>query len=1128
MTRKGKKFNSNAKNDKAVLLERSSGCLKCSKSVFLNENFDRWYRIRSECSFSNDEDFTSYLLDIVESKTKSNNIGNNASKDSISISIDARPLINASALESKSIVSQNTKKNNLRILKVPSPSSEQLSGTRPKAEESPAEKGDEGERSDGISDEEKENVGLDEDTKAGSPAVVKDDIGINSRLEGNSYDPQCKQIVISNCASSTENSIILKETEQNQDLNKVKKHQHNKNSNKITNVLPEKQLVISKNSKKDRFSSLEKGRKEETASDERPTITGRVDWRSNIDSGVPHRDALLPADGVDLKTEPSVDDDPTPLAMTIKVCGDCDSRHAQNSCPLRSPQSVVEDALSWEQYSGESDTSEARESDSCETRDVSFAHASLPSCLETRVTDSEHGLGVVTRQPVPAFTRFGPLVGRPIKQMEIPDDCSMKHVWEMLSDEAGTCAYVNTEGGNWVRWLRPAPSRDTRNLVAMQMADKLYFVTTTPLAAGQELLYWTSTQHHAAWVAKKITKTNCGGCNLQFAHTIYYHRHCSVFHDPNFSLTIRKYHCKICGLSVLGKENIMKHAANNHDGKGAYQCQFCKKFFLRLNYLEMHRTYGCSLNPHRTRPLCDYCGRKFCQPQKLKIHIKRMHSEISEVLKEFQCKRCLKILGSRAALQRHTKEVHHKAMLCSCTCDKCGKLFQNKSNLKIHMLTHSGIKPFKCQQNGCLAAFTTKQCLQLHYKKVHGYADNKMPTIERSVAYTFDAYAGERQDDQGDLDVTANASTDANSCCSSPAIDDGDMDDQQIEIEQVDDYRQYSSPHSVEEQEEELAGYDERLDPCDQERDEWVEEGVRVVSPDNTSQQPRDADPGFYRFAGDAKPESSNASLLVEAALDAAEKDIEMSFRGNKLSPDPLFPMLHGNVERMDAHRDVSKDYSMCHPGDQYGCASPAAVRAHPVSGYMLPERLQPHFELHLSPIDAYPEARGYDSQPRRPDESYSSSDDNDNAVQNLSVGLKHKSLQLDLHTGYKYDAQEERSDSFECEGVDMSRAGIYHHGFVSRYPHYSYAAHSADVLRVVNLSHSIDLSLASRGANHHHMMDAGLRGVSTPPPPPPPPPPPAYQNYPSPPPAAPYLATGSARVTHSPNISMYHHFSSY
>lgn len=119
------------------------------------------------------------------------------------------------------------------------------------------------------------------------------------------------------------------------------------------------------------------------------------------------------------------------------------------------------------------------------------------------------------------------------------------------------------------------------------------------------------------------------------------------------------------------------------------------QFFLRLNYLEMHRTYGCSSNPHRTRPLCDFCGRYFCQPQKLKVHIKRMHSDMNEVLREFQCKSCLKILGSRAALQRHFKEVHHRDVVVTSNCDRCGKSFQNRSNLKIHMLTHSGVKPFR-------------------------------------------------------------------------------------------------------------------------------------------------------------------------------------------------------------------------------------------------------------------------------------------------------------------------------------------------------------------------------------------------------------------------------------------------
>lgn len=89
-------------------------------------------------------------------------------------------------------------------------------------------------------------------------------------------------------------------------------------------------------------------------------------------------------------------------------------------------------------------------------------------------------------------------------------------------------------------------------------------------------------------------------------------------------------------------------------------------------------------------------------------------TDMAEVLRDFQCKLCSKLLGSRAALQRHSKEVHSRNSAVV-SCPRCQKLFQNRSNLKIHMwdlmmvkfffiglilsfflrLTHSGVRPFK-------------------------------------------------------------------------------------------------------------------------------------------------------------------------------------------------------------------------------------------------------------------------------------------------------------------------------------------------------------------------------------------------------------------------------------------------
>lgn len=73
----------------------------------------------------------------------------------------------------------------------------------------------------------------------------------------------------------------------------------------------------------------------------------------------------------------------------------------------------------------------------------------------------------------------------------------------------------------------------------------------------------------------------------------------------------------------------------------------------------------------------------------------------------------------------------------------------------------------RCKENGCKAAFTTKQCLQFHYKKVHGLTEEMMPKIERSVAYTFDAYSGGLVEDVG-RGKTPRPSRKTSQVCSSP------------------------------------------------------------------------------------------------------------------------------------------------------------------------------------------------------------------------------------------------------------------------------------------------------------------------------------------------------------------------
>lgn len=68
--------------------------------------------------------------------------------------------------------------------------------------------------------------------------------------------------------------------------------------------------------------------------------------------------------------------------------------------------------------------------------------------------------------------------------------------------------YLSTQDpdySNWLRWVRPAPTRDSRNLAVLLQNRQLIFVTTVPVAAGNELLFWADSTN-PAWVNKKMCK----------------------------------------------------------------------------------------------------------------------------------------------------------------------------------------------------------------------------------------------------------------------------------------------------------------------------------------------------------------------------------------------------------------------------------------------------------------------------------------------------------------------------------------------------------------------------------------------------------------------------------------------
>lgn len=188
------------------------------------------------------------------------------------------------------------------------------------------------------------------------------------------------------------------------------------------------------------------------------------------------------------------------VAIKIKLCLICSMHHLQDLCPLQNPHHIS-DAMTireWrdcyqQTYTKNLKTDSDKENGDCTNNSylLSFSYLSLPLCLFIKDCNTPHGLGVFAREDIKCYSQFGPLVGRIVKEVDIPEDFNMKNLWEVYNDKVHT--FINTESleeSNWIRYVRPAPSRDERNIAVVCKSDELFITSVRDIQKGEELLYW--------------------------------------------------------------------------------------------------------------------------------------------------------------------------------------------------------------------------------------------------------------------------------------------------------------------------------------------------------------------------------------------------------------------------------------------------------------------------------------------------------------------------------------------------------------------------------------------------------------------------------------------------------------
>lgn len=243
-------------------------------------------------------------------------------------------------------------------------------------------------------------------------------------------------------------------------------------------------------------------------------------------------------------------------AYKSKLCLACNTKHGKESCPIRNPISSIGNQIDFADWiqdnpmieepkpiydkdeppleddsmfydddikSENMDEDDGEEDDEPEDNQppdlngeddslITFADASLPNEFQflASMVYPSCGKSVFTKILIPKYTQIGPLVGVVTPETDIPDDCTMTHMFEIHDSILSKSIYFNMENkqkSNWVRYLQPARARDQRNLTLVKVEDKIYFVSSMDIDVGCELLYW-SDDVNSAWGKKKVEKTS--------------------------------------------------------------------------------------------------------------------------------------------------------------------------------------------------------------------------------------------------------------------------------------------------------------------------------------------------------------------------------------------------------------------------------------------------------------------------------------------------------------------------------------------------------------------------------------------------------------------------------------------
>nr|XP_045595079.1 uncharacterized protein LOC123756114 [Procambarus clarkii]XP_045595080.1 uncharacterized protein LOC123756114 [Procambarus clarkii]XP_045595081.1 uncharacterized protein LOC123756114 [Procambarus clarkii]XP_045595082.1 uncharacterized protein LOC123756114 [Procambarus clarkii]XP_045595083.1 uncharacterized protein LOC123756114 [Procambarus clarkii]XP_045595084.1 uncharacterized protein LOC123756114 [Procambarus clarkii]XP_045595085.1 uncharacterized protein LOC123756114 [Procambarus clarki len=173
--------------------------------------------------------------------------------------------------------------------------------------------------------------------------------------------------------------------------------------------------------------------------------------------------------------------------------------------------------------------------------------------------------------------------------------------------------------------------------------------------------------------------------------------------EKSLPVVAKPLECSVCAKSFAQKRTLWAHMLGAHPE--LHSCSECCAAFTTSEYLSHHKAQ------HQKLHVCSRCGMAFTNKSSLNRHRQQMHSgnTITAEDKVFACEICDARFHQQSDLKRHmlghTGEKPYR-------CKHCDAGFTRTSSLNKHMRIHTGEKPYVCE--GCDQAFSYRYQFNRH------------------------------------------------------------------------------------------------------------------------------------------------------------------------------------------------------------------------------------------------------------------------------------------------------------------------------------------------------------------------------------------------------------------------------